>query len=131
MVRLNGRRGVTVILPNPNDERLATRCCDIATTGKIKSVKGHFTNFGLVIDQFAAALPSSRSVIKFENRANGVETSCDILIDLTGDTPLFTGCEKRDGYFRAAGDYVPALAAVEREDSQMIGDLAKPKPYKY
>ena len=78
-----------------------------------------------MIDQFAAALPSSRSVIKFENRANGVETSCDILIDLTGDTPLFTGWEKRDGYFRAAGDDVTALAAVEREASQMIGEFEK------
>ena len=84
-----------------------------------------------MIDQFAAALPSSRSVIKFGNRANGVETSCDILIDLTGDTPLFTGWEKRDGYFRAAGDDVTALAAVEREASQMIGEFEKPIYVKY
>ena len=76
------------MLADPHEELLPTNDCGIVTTGKIKSVKGHFTNFDLVIDQFAAALPSSRSVIKFENRANGVETSCDILIDLTGDTPL-------------------------------------------
>ncbi len=129
--RLNGSLGVTVMLANPNEELLPTNDCGIVTTGKIKSVKGHFTNFDLVIDQFAAALPSSRSVIKFENRANGVETSCDILIDLTGDTPLFTGWEKRDGYFRAAGDDVTALAAVEREASQMIGEFEKPIYVKY
>ena len=129
--RLNGSLGVTVMLANPHEELLPTNDCGIVTTGKIKSVKGHFTNFDLVIDQFAAALPSSRSVIKFENRANGVETSCDILIDLTGDTPLFTGWEKRDGYFRAAGDDVTALAAVEREASQMIGEFEKPIYVKY
>ena len=129
--RLNGSLGVTVMLANPHEELLPTNDCGIVTTGKIKSVKGHFTNFDLVIDQFAAALPSSRSVIKFENRANGVETSCDILIDLTGDTPLFTGWEKRDGYFRAAGDDMTALAAVEREASQMIGEFEKPIYVKY
>ena len=129
--RLNGSLGVTVMLANPHEELLPTNDCGIVTTGKIKSVKGHFTNFDLVIDQFAAALPSSRSVIKFENRANDVETSCDILIDLTGDTPLFTGWEKRDGYFRAAGDEVTALAAVEREASQMIGEFEKPIYVKY
>jgi hypothetical protein len=34
--------------------------CGIIATGKIKSTKGHFTHFDLVIDQFGSALPSSR-----------------------------------------------------------------------
>ena len=129
--KLNGSLGVTIMLANPTKDLLPNNDCGIVTTGKIKSVKGHFTNFDLVIDQFAAALPSSREIIHFENRADDVETSCDILIDLTGDTPLFTGWEKRDGYFRATGDDVTALAAVEREASQMIGEFEKPIYVKY
>ena len=124
--KLNGQLGVTIMLANPTDDLFPTRDCGIVTTGKIKSAKGHFTHFDLVIDQFGAALPSSRDAFRFEDRANDVETSCDILIDLTGDTPLFTGWEKRDGYFRAAGDDVNALAAIESEAAQMIGEFEKP-----
>ena len=80
----------------------------------------------MVIDQFGAALPSSRDSLQFENRANDVETSCDILIDLTGDSPLFSGWEKRDGYFRVAGDDINALAAIESEAAQMVGGFEKP-----
>ena len=129
--KLNRSLGVTVMLANPNEDFVANADCSIVTTGKIKSAKGHFTNFDLVIDQFAAALPSSKDIIQFENRADDVETSCDILIDLTGDSPLFSGWEKRDGYFRAAGDDVNALFAVEQEACQMIGEFEKPIYVKY
>ena len=124
--KLKGALGVTVMLANPSDNLLPNSDCNIVTTGTIKTVKGHFTNFDLVIDQFAAALPSSKDALKFEDRSNGVETSCDILIDLTGDTPLFNGWEKRDGYFRAAGDDVSRLVEIERESAQMIGEFEKP-----
>ena len=85
------------MIANPTEDLFPTKDCGILATGKIKSAMGHFTHFDLVIDQFGAALPSSRDSLQFETRANDVETSCDILIDLTGDTPLFTGWEKRDG----------------------------------
>lgn len=124
--KLNGQLGVTVMIANPTDDLFPTKDCGILATGKIKSAKGHFTHFDLVIDQFGAALPSSRDSLQFETPANDVETSCDILIDLTGDTPLFTGWEKRDGYFRAAGDDINALANIESEAAQMIGGFEKP-----
>jgi len=129
--KLNGQLGVTIMLANPTDDLFPTRDCGIITTGKIKSAKGHFTHFDLVIDQFGSALPSSRDALKFEPRSDGVETSCDILIDLTGDTPLFTGWEKRDGYFRAAGDDIGALAAIEIEAAQLIGEFEKPIYVRY
>ena len=83
-----------------------------ATTGTIRSASGHFTNFKLVIDQFAEALTHGRDSLVFGGRSDGVETSCDMVIDLSGGTPLFTGWEKRDGYFRvAADDSVPRSLA--------------------
>ena len=57
---------------------------------------------------------------------DGVETSCDLIIDLTGDTPLFTGWEKRDGYLRATADDSIAMAKVEREAMLLIGEFEKP-----
>jgi ferredoxin len=124
--RLNGVLGVTIMIANANDTLIASGYCGILTTGKIKSVRGHFTKFELVVDQFAAALVNSRDVIKFEKPNNGVETTCDILIDLSGDSPLFSGWEKRDGYFRAAGDDIAAITALEIEASQLIGEFEKP-----
>ena len=124
--RLNGVLGVTIMIAHANDTLVASGYSGIITTGKIKSARGHFTKFELVVDQFAAALVHSRDVIKFEKPNNGVETTCDILIDLSGDSPLFSGWEKRDGYFRAAGDDIAAITALEIEASQLIGEFEKP-----
>jgi len=124
--RLNGQLGVTVMIANADNDMLADDDCGLLATGTIRTARGHFTGFDLVIDRFARALPHSRDVTIFEPLADNVETSCDILIDLSGGTALFTGWEKRDGYFRVAGDDSAAIAAVERDAGQMIGDFEKP-----
>ena len=62
----------------------------------------------------------------FDKLQDGVETSCDLIIDLTGDTPLFTGWEKRDGYLRATADDSIAMAKIEREAMLLIGEFEKP-----
>jgi len=96
------------------------------TTGVIKQAQGHFTNFTLTIDHFAEALPHSRAAIAYGPMASGVESQCDMLIDLTGNTPLFTGWQKRDGYFRADADDISRLAEIENQARAMIGDFEKP-----
>ena len=124
--RLNGTLGVTVMIANANDDLDATTNVGLITTGKVLSVSGHFTSFDLVIDKFAQAAPHSRDSFLFGKLQDGVETSCDIIIDLTGDTPLFTGWEKRDGYLRASADDSFAMATIEREAMQLIGEFEKP-----
>ena len=123
---LNGTLGVTVMIANANEDLDATTNVGLVTTGKIRSVSGHFTNFDLIIDKFAQAAPQSRNSFLFGKLQDGVETSCDIIIDLTGDTPLFTGWEKRDGYLRAQADDSHAIAKLEREAMQLIGEFEKP-----
>jgi ferredoxin len=124
--RLSGDLGVTVLISNLNADLMAQNAPANATTGTIRSATGHFTSFKLVIDQFAEALPHGRESLLFGGRSDGVETSCDILIDLSGGTPLFTGWEKRDGYFRVAVDDSVALAALEAQVTPMIGEFEKP-----
>ena len=124
--RLNGTLGVTVMIANANEDLDATTNVGLVTTGKIRSVTGHFTSFDLVIDKFEQAAPQSRNSFLFGRLQDGVETSCDIIIDLTGDTPLFTGWEKRDGYLRASADDIIAMATIEREAIQLIGEFEKP-----
>ncbi len=124
--KLEGSLGVTVLIKNPADTIMAQSAPASVTIGTIRSAIGHFTNFKLVIDQFAEALPHGRDSLIFGGRSDGVETSCDILIDLSGGKPLFTGWEKRDGYFRVAADDSIELTALEAKVMPMIGEFEKP-----
>jgi ferredoxin len=124
--RLKNQLGVTVLIANAANTLMPNGDCSMVATGKIKSARGHFTKFELVIDHFAEALPHSRDTILFEDTSNNVETNCDIIIDLTGESPLFTGWEKRDGYLRAAGEDISAMGKLETQAMQMIGEFEKP-----
>ena len=124
--KLNGALGVTVMIANATDSMDANANSGLITTGTIQKATGHFTNFNLVISKFAEAAPFSRETLIFDTPQDSVETSCDILIDLTGNTPLFTGWEKRDAYFRASADDNMAIARIEADAMQLIGDFEKP-----
>jgi len=124
--KLSADLGVTVMLSPDDTDVMAESFPFTLTTGVIKKAQGHFTNFTLTIDHFAEALPQSRAAIEYGPMASGVESQCDMLIDLTGETPLFTGWEKRDGYFRAGADDINRLAEIENQTRAMIGDFEKP-----
>ncbi len=123
---LQGVLGVTVMLTPTDSLPLADQHCGQLARGQITKASGHFTAFQLTIDGFAEALPSSRSELSFPQPSDAVETSCDILIDLSGGTPLFTGHEKRDGYFRCAADDTAGLAQIRAAAAEMIGSFEKP-----
>ena len=124
--KLKDTLGVTVMITSPGDDIMASGISGLVTQGTIRGAKGHFTAFELVIDSFGAALPSSRTSLRFEDPQNGIETGCDIIIDLTGAPALFTGWEKRDGYFRVSPDDPVRLATVTAEAAEMIGAFEKP-----
>ena len=124
--KLKSALGVTVMISNPGNDIMPTADSGLVTRGTIRTARGHFTAFDLVIDGFGSALPSSRSTLDFEDTQDGIETSCDLIIDLTGAPPLFTGWEKRDGYLRVSADDSVRLAAVVAEAGEMIGAFEKP-----
>ena len=124
--QLKDSLGVTVMITAPGDDIMASGISGLVTRGTIRGAKGHFTAFELVIDGFGAASPSSRSSLQFEATQDGIETGCDIIIDLTGAPALFTGWEKRDGYFRVSPDDPVRLATVTAEAAEMIGAFEKP-----
>ena len=118
--------GVTVMITNAGDDILAGGDSGMVTRGTIRAVTGHFTAFDLVIDGFAAAHPSSRSFVTFDDPQDEVESGCDLIIDITGGTPLFTGWEKRDGYLRADAEDRLRLKQLAAEAAEMIGEFEKP-----
>ena len=62
----------------------------------------------------------------FDEPQDDIETGCDLIIDITGGTPLLTGWEKRDGYFRADAEDRLRLKSLAAEAAEMIGDFEKP-----
>ena len=118
--------GVTVMITNAGDDIMAGGDCGMLTRGTIRTATGHFTAFDLVIDGFASALPSSRSFVTFDDPQDEVESGCDLIIDITGGTPLFTGWEKRDGYLRADAEDSLRLKTLAVEAAEMIGEFEKP-----
>ncbi|XDZ66095.1 4Fe-4S dicluster domain-containing protein [Alphaproteobacteria bacterium LSUCC0684] len=118
--------GVTVMLTDPENTAPDAAMAGMVVTGRITSAKGYFTHFSITIDDFAEALPNSRDAWKFESPSDGVETGCDIVIDLTGGTPLFTGAHKRDGYLRADPDDIASHAALAVKAKSLIGEFEKP-----
>src|SRR5262249_2188054 len=59
--------------------------------------------------------------------SNGAISRCDILLDLSGGSPLFTAPDLRDGYLRAdPGDPAAVLSAV-LEARDLVGTFDKPR----
>ena len=118
--------GVTVMLPAGQDEFELDSFAFTLTTGKIKKASGSFTAFELTIDDFAELAPHSRAEPVFSATMHDVQTQCDILIDLSGETPLFTGWKKRDGYFRADASDLLKIEDIRKQAQEMIGEFEKP-----
>jgi ferredoxin len=94
--------------------------------GTIRSAKGHLGAFEIVVDEFAAAVPSSRSTLAFGAGRQGAVSRCDAILDLSGRAPLFTSSDLRDGYLRAdPGDPLAVLRAVIKA-RDLIGTFDKP-----
>ncbi|ETW14052.1 (Fe-S)-binding protein [Roseivivax marinus] len=125
---------------------LAARCCDaLAVTvlqtdaeappadrrfdivrGALSRAEGAFGDFRVRIDGFAQLLPGGRGDFAFTEPRDGAVSECDILIDLTGDTPMFPAHHKREGYLRDDPRRPGALAEVAATAREMIGTFEQP-----
>ena len=124
--KLSNHLGVTLMICNfKNDIFLEANNFKI-TKGKIQIARGYFTKFKLQINGFSEALVSSKSEIQFGDFFEKVDTDCDIIIDLTENTPMFTGDKKRDGYFRASTNSPSDLFNIFTKTIEMIGQFEKP-----
>jgi ferredoxin len=95
--------------------------------GKVRSAKGYLGAFEVVVDDFAAAAPSSRSAFEFGPSRNGAVSHCDIILDMSGGAPLFAAYDLRDGYVRAdPGDPAGVLRAVLKA-RDLVGSFDKPR----
>jgi len=95
--------------------------------GKIRSAKGVLGEFDVTVDQCAMPQPSSRDELKFASPRDGMTSRCDILLDLSGGTPLFPSADLRDGYLRADPSDPAAVLRAVLKARDLTGTFEKPR----
>ncbi|PPR17999.1 MAG: Electron transport complex subunit RsxB [Alphaproteobacteria bacterium MarineAlpha9_Bin7] len=99
--------------------------------GHVSRANGHLGAFRLVLDGYASADPSSRSMLSYSEARDGVEITVDLILDLSRSAPLFGSVSQRDGYFKPDAR---SLAGVQRsifELVDLIGTFDKPRYVDY
>ena len=124
--KLANHLGVTLMISNFKNDLILEPSNYKITKGNIKNAQGYFTQFKLEINDFSESLASSKSKVEFGDFFNKVDTDCDLIVDLTENTPMFTGDHKRDGYFRASCNSPSELFDVFTKTIEMIGQFEKP-----
>ena len=100
-------------------------------SGRVIAAEGHIGAFQVSIEDFAAAKASSRKVLAFEDGGQSGASACDLILDLRGDTPLFTAPDKRDGYFNPDPGNPALVMAALLELTDLVGEFEKPRYIDY
>ena len=124
---LAGDLDITVLLTPGTEAAPPAQTTFPVAQGMVRNARGHLGAFELTVDRFAASAPSSRAKYTFGPGLNGAVSHCDIIIDLTGGTPLFPAHETRDGYLRADPGDTAGVAKIIRRASGLTGTFDKPR----
>jgi ferredoxin len=122
--RLADALAVTVLLTDEADPPLDRRI--EAVRGRLRAVAGSLGRFALTLDALRQTRPGGRGALGWGDPQDGARTGCDIVLDLSGEAPLFPAPHKRDGYLRAdPGDPNGVWAAVLAA-RDLVGTFEKP-----
>ena len=122
---LSAQLAVTCILGDAPDDLVPTSAFDVAL-GRLKSATGALGDFAITIDGYRPMQPGGRGAAGFGDAVNGAKSTCDIIVDLRGEGPLFPADHKREGYVRADPGDPLAVQAVIAEAMEMQGVFEKP-----
>ncbi len=124
---LKDRLDVTVLLTKSKDIAPPQATEFPIAQGTIKNAKGHLGAFELTVDDYALPSPSSRGALKFESARDGAVSHCDLILDLSGGTPLFPAADLRDGYLRADPGDPSAMLRAALKAHALVGTFDKPR----
>ncbi|MFD1343318.1 4Fe-4S binding protein [Litorisediminicola beolgyonensis] len=113
------------VLQTDDSEVPADRSFDVIR-GRLARASGALGGFSVRIDAMRALSPGGRGAFTFTEPRDGAMSDCDILLDLTGDAPLFPAPEKREGYLRADPRQPGAVARALGQAAQLVGTFEKP-----
>jgi ferredoxin len=118
---------VTIMITKPSQIMPPATTSFPIVQGTIRNAKGHLGAFELTVDDYAAPRPSSRDALVFEALRNGLTSRCDIVLDLSGETPIFPAHDLRDGYLRADPRDPAAMLRAVLKARDLVGSFDKPK----
>ncbi|ARQ03239.1 4Fe-4S dicluster domain-containing protein [Pseudorhodoplanes sinuspersici] len=118
---------VTVMISRPKDIAPRRTTEFPVVQGTIRSAKGFLGQFEIAVDDYATPAPSSRAALSFSNARDGATSHCDIILDLSGGTPLFAASDLRDGYLRADQRDPAAVLRAALKARDLVGTFDKPR----
>lgn len=124
--QLGGALSVTCLIAEPSEILLPAGVDIDVSAGRVVSASGSLGQFAVTVDGYAEWTPAGRGARQFGPAVNGAKSECDVIVDLTGGTPLFPAHHKRDGYFRADPGDPMAVQKVLFDAAQMLGTFEKP-----
>ena len=123
---LSTRLSVSVLLTNTADAIPPNAGTMQIAKGRIRKARGHLGAFEIEVDGYAPMLPSSRKHLDFALARNGAKSTCDLIVDISGETPLFADSARRDGYLRADPGASTAIAKLMFKATDLVGEFEKP-----
>jgi ferredoxin len=124
---LKDQLDITVLLKPPATIQPPRRTEYPIVRGVISRAIGHLGAFELTVDDFAQPAPSSRGALAFPAPRNGTQSKCDIILDLTGDPPLFSAGDLREGYLSADPRHPAAVLKAVLRARDLVGTFEKPR----
>lgn len=121
--RVGGALGVTVLLTGDGPLPVS-RDIDVIR-GRIRNLRGALGGFEVTIDGLQQVEPAGRGGFALSAPRDGGTSVCDIVLDLSGQAPLVSAPEKREGYLRADPGRRDAVNAALLEAVQMVGTFEK------
>lgn len=125
--QLGSRLSVTLLLIEADDVLPPSTIDMPIFQGRVSKTEGHLGSFSLTVDGFSTMEVSSRQAMSFDGLKDGVAAEADLILDLSGDAPLLSAAEKRDGYFRPDPGDPAAVQKAMFELTDLVGEFEKPR----
>lgn len=116
---------MTLLIPAPVELDTPAHGFQIVA-GRLAAATGSLGRFQLRIDRLQMPLPMGRGQPAWSPPRDGATSECDIIVDLTGNAPLFPAPHKRDGYLRADPARPGAVAETLARAGNLVGSFEKP-----
>jgi ferredoxin len=115
---------VTILSDVPADVMIDSRFDQIF--GSLKSARGALGGFEVRLENLQEIVRGGRGASELTPSKDGATSQCDVILDLSGDAPLFPAPEKREGYLRADPKSPGLVAEAVLKASQLVGIFEKP-----
>ena len=122
-----GRLSPILVLSDAGDALPPSRTAFPVFRGRIRNARGVLGQFSVSVDNCARARPSSRDEFSFEDTQPSTDLECDLILDVSGGKPFFSGHGRRDGYKSVDPADPGALARAMFDISDLVGEFEKPK----